>query len=116
VGCRADARENDEGYSWCCLFMFGVAIGAFSVMLVQDHMRAAKTLQVRGLEIVDAHNNVRAVLATDESDGTVYLRMHQKLTLQQLFCKLQRTMAHSALIPVARIVWCGWATDPMAML
>jgi hypothetical protein len=61
-----------------CLSLIGGVIGGSSVMFMHDHMRAAKTLQVHALEVLDAQNNVRAVLATDESHGSVYLRMQSK--------------------------------------
>jgi hypothetical protein len=70
--------DMTRGVASLCLGLLGGAIGASSTMLMQDHIKAGKTLQVRGLEIVDAQNNVRAVLATDESNGGVYLRMQSQ--------------------------------------
>jgi len=59
-----------------CLGLVAGLIGAYSVMYMHDRMGG--NLRVRGLEIIDAQNNVRAVLATDESGGGAYLRMQSK--------------------------------------
>jgi hypothetical protein len=61
------------------LGVIGGVIGTSSVMFV--HRASADredTLRVHTLEIIDAHNTVRAVLTTDEGDGGVYLRMQSK--------------------------------------
>jgi len=60
------------------LALIGGIIGASFVTFAHDRMITGKTLQVHGLEIIDAHDNVSAVFTTQESDGSVYLRMHSR--------------------------------------
>jgi hypothetical protein len=104
------------GIAGLCLALIGGVIGASSVTFMHDHMRAGKTLRVRELKIIDAHNNVRAVLATDQSNGACIYGCNPKRTLRQFYCKLQKTMAHSVFIPLIRITLWRLAISPLAIL
>jgi hypothetical protein len=52
-------------------------VGAYSMMLLQEHRANGDTLQVHKLELIDAHKGVRAVFSV-EDDGSVFLRMLSK--------------------------------------
>lgn len=52
-------------------------IGAYSMLLLQEHKANGETLQVHKLELIDAHKGVRAVFSV-EDDGSVFLRMLSK--------------------------------------
>jgi hypothetical protein len=76
---QGEMMKITVGVACLCLGLLGGAIGASCVVFVNwVGADRSNTLQVHTLQILDAHNNVRAVLATDESDGSVYLRMQSK--------------------------------------
>jgi len=52
-------------------------VGAYSMMLLQEHKANGDALQVHKLELIDAHKGVRAVFSV-EDDGSVFLRMLSK--------------------------------------
>lgn len=52
-------------------------VGAYSMLLLQEHKTNGETLQVHRLELIDAHKGVRAEFFV-EDDGSVFLRMLSK--------------------------------------